>query len=575
MERTGQWVFSQAIPTDVVVEVGNSSFPLHKFMLVAKSGFIRRAILDSSASDVAEIKISDLPGGAEAFEKAARFCYGVNFEISVYNVAALRCAAEYLEMTEEHCEGNLARRTEEFVAQAALKTLPASVALLRSCEGLLPMAEELGIVQQCVDVIGLKACNESSFPTRSPPEWWATELGSLPPTSFQKILSAMKSRGASPKTLATAIAAFAERSLPDLLSRKGGAAAITTNSSSSASARQRTLLESIVSLLPPNCDAPLPIGFLCLLLRSTVSLSSSAASRRELERRIAASLDQATVGDLLSISLDVSGERVEDLDSVRRIVSLFVEQETTAGAGGVGGGLFYGGGGALCSATLQKVARIVDSFVGEIATDEELSVSKFAGLAGALPKSARRFDDDLYRAVDIYLKAHPGLEEIEREKVCSVMDPLKLSYEARLHAAQNKRLPLQIVLHALYYDQLQLRSGGAPADNHTSPAAAARSAAKGDASLAKENEVLRSELARMRMYLSDLERTQGGGGSVSKPSASAAAAVGPKKPKFFASVSRTLGKLNPFKNGSKDTSSIEESGRIGLAKPRKRRFSIS
>ncbi|URD81928.1 NPH3 family [Musa troglodytarum] len=39
------------------------------------------------------------------------------------------------------------------------------------------------------------------------------------------------------------------------------------------------------------------------------------------------------------------------------------------------------------------------------------------------------------------------------------MDPLKLSYEARLHASQNKRLPLQIVLHALCYDQLKLRSG--------------------------------------------------------------------------------------------------------------------
>lgn len=84
-----------------------------------------------------------------------------------------------------------------------------------------------------------------------------------------------------------------------------------------------------------------------------------------------------------------------NLDSVRRIVAGFAEEE--------GGGLFRGGA-ACCSATVQRVAKAVDAFVGEIAADEELSVSNFAGVASALPKSARRFDDDIYRAVDTYLK---------------------------------------------------------------------------------------------------------------------------------------------------------------------------
>ncbi|MBD4019029.1 hypothetical protein GUI04_08345, partial [Xanthomonas citri pv. citri] len=86
-------------------------------------------------------------------------------------------------------------------------------------------------------------------------------------------------------------------------------------------------------------------------------------------------------------------------------------------------------------------AKTIDAYLGEIAMVPELTISKFNGIANLVPKNARKFDDDLYRAIDIYLKAHPTLDEIEREKVCSAMDPLKLSYEARVHASQNKRLP--------------------------------------------------------------------------------------------------------------------------------------
>lgn len=128
-----------------------------QFMLVANSGYIRRKVMESERANLGCIDLSDMPGGAEVFEKAAKFCYGMNFEISVHNVAALRCAAEYLQMTENYSRGNLAERAEEFINQAAVKTLPGAVALLRSCEGsLLPMAEEVRIVQRSVDAISLK-----------------------------------------------------------------------------------------------------------------------------------------------------------------------------------------------------------------------------------------------------------------------------------------------------------------------------------------------------------------------------------------------------------------------------------
>lgn len=159
------------------------------------------------------------------------------------------------------------------------------------------------------------------------------------------------------------------------------------------------------------------------------------------------------------------------------------------------------------------------------------------------------------------MQVHPNLDELEKEKVCSVMDALKLSYEARVHASQNKRLPVQIVLHALYYDQLKIRSGAAEERDAT----AERNQLQTDVTLVRENEELRTELIRMKMYVSDLQKNGTTSSSGTKKEV--------RKSTFFSSVSKKLGKLNPFKNGSKDTSNIEDA--VDLTKPRRRRFSIS
>ncbi|KAL7201304.1 hypothetical protein ACSBR1_033078 [Camellia fascicularis] len=565
MERTGQWVFSQDIPTDVVVEVGEASFNLHKFMLVAKSNYIRKLILESKEPHLARIDLSDIPGGPEIFEKAAKFCYGVNFEITVHNVAALRCAAEYLQMADKYYDGNLAGRTEEFLSQVALTSLSGAVVVLKSCEDLLPMAEELNIVKRCVDVATSKACYEANFPSRSPPNWWTEELSILDIAFFEEIISGMKSRGAKGLTIASAIITYAERSLRDLVRDHSGSGTKSLDSDTSdVRIRQRKLLESIISLSPAE-KSVFPINFLCCLLRTAIFLRSSNSCEKELEKRISAILEHVTVDDLLVISFTFDGARLFDLESVRRIISGFVEKEKNVAV--FNGGNFR----EVCSTAMLSVTKIVDAYLGEIAQYDELSISKFNGIANLVPKTARKVDDDLYRAIDIYLKAHPNLDEIEREKVCSVMDPLKLSYEARVHASQNKRLPVQIVLHTLYYDQLKLRSGSDNNNDRRSMqpdnAITIRNQLQTDMSLVKENEALRTELLKMKMHITNLQNNQGGG----TPSKGKGGG-GHRRP-FFSSVSRTLGKLNPFKHGSKDTSNIEDV--VDITKPRRRRFSIA
>ena len=62
------------------------------------------------------------------------------------------------------------------------------------------------------------------------------------------------------------------------------------------------------------------------------------------------------------------------------------------------------GGGSPSQSAMMKVAKLVDSYLAEIAPDANLKLSKFIALAEILPDYARVVDDGLYRAIDIYLK---------------------------------------------------------------------------------------------------------------------------------------------------------------------------
>ncbi|KAM2202488.1 hypothetical protein ACFX1R_002198 [Malus domestica] len=91
-----------------------------------------------------QISLSDFPGGFETFEIATKFCYGVKIDLSSSNIVPLRCAGEYLEMTEEYSEDNLISKTERFLSQSVLKSFKESLIVLKSYERVAPLAENLG-----------------------------------------------------------------------------------------------------------------------------------------------------------------------------------------------------------------------------------------------------------------------------------------------------------------------------------------------------------------------------------------------------------------------------------------------
>lgn len=63
------------------------------------------------------------------------------------------------------------------------------------------------------------------------------------------------------------------------------------------------------------------------------------------------------------------------------------------------------------------------------------------------------------------VQLHPGLPKTEKKKVCGLMDVKKLSKGACIHAAQNDRLPLRVVVQVLFFEQLRAAGAAASGPN--------------------------------------------------------------------------------------------------------------
>eukprot|EP01018_Ginkgo_biloba_P004410 Gb_41063 [translate_table: standard] len=162
MKKRGQaWYVATQLHSDLIVEVDDVIFHLQKFPLLCRSGLLNKLIFESRDTEKDHIKVRDLPGGPETFELAAKFCLGsISVNITPRNVAALRCAAEYLQMTEDLEEGNLISRTESYLSNVVLASWLDSITVLQCCARLSPWAENLNIVQRCIESIAWKASTD-------------------------------------------------------------------------------------------------------------------------------------------------------------------------------------------------------------------------------------------------------------------------------------------------------------------------------------------------------------------------------------------------------------------------------
>ncbi|KAK8674385.1 hypothetical protein V6N13_112677 [Hibiscus sabdariffa] len=521
-----EWIFRD-VPSDITIQVNGGTFALHKFPLVSRSGRMRKLVSEHRDSDISKVELMNLPGGVESFELAAKFCYGINFEITSLNVAQLCCVSDYLEMTEEFSEDNLGSCAEEYLESIVCKNLQMCVEVLQQCENLLPLADELKIVGRCIDAIASKACAEqiaSNFSrleysssgrlhmnrqAKCEGDWWIEDLSVIRIDLYQRLIIAMKCRGVRPESIGASLLNYAQKEL-------------TKKVDSVSTIHERLVVETIIGLLPVEKLA-VPISFLFGLLRSAVMLDCTIACRLDLERRIGSQLDIATIDDLLIPSFQHGYETLFDVDTIHRILVNFSQQDDCVDDMDDVSIFESDSLHSPSQSALREVSKLVDNYLAEIAPDANLKLAQFMAIAEALPAHARTIHDGLYRAIDIYLKAHQGIQDADKKKLCKLIDFQKLSQEVGAHAAQNERLPLQSIIQVLYFEQLRLRNAlccSYADDDHNSMRhhqqwqicsgvlGSTMSPRDNYASLRRENRELKLELSRIRMRLNDLEKEQ-------------------------------------------------------------------
>lgn len=542
------WFCNGTLPSDIIVDIDGEKFHLHKFPLISKCGKITKMIEESQNTHdrIFTTSLEGVPGGADTFLILAKFCYDIKVEFTPRNIVMVYCAADYLEMTDQYGEGNLLSRSESYFQKNVLRNWKDCILSLQSCNPIIPRAEELQIISKCLNSISLMVCTDPSLfgwpmlmygSLQSPggsilwngintgarirsseSDWWFEDISYFSVALFERLIHAMEAKGIRPEILAGAIMYYSRKYLPGLGRWQGGQSGKTRTvasfSMTPAAVNQRVLLETVEKLLPHKKGKPF-CRFLLGLLRVALILGASHACLDSLERRIGMQLELATLDSLLIPSY-ADSDTLYNTDCVERIVNHFVSSEqrvTSFSPSPLNLEM------SPSSGPLRKVAKLMDSYIAEVAPDVNLKPEKIRALAQALPESSRSFHDGIYRALDIYFKAHTWLSEKDREQLCTIIDYQKLSIDACAHASHNERLPLRIVLQVLFFEQLQLRTAlasslhvldaesGAPAGPMTVPDDMASQIIQRDGwvTVVRENQVLKVDMENMRSRVGELE----------------------------------------------------------------------
>ncbi|CBI21142.3 unnamed protein product, partial [Vitis vinifera] len=469
---------SSELATDVIIIVGGVKFYLHKFPLLSKSNRLQKLVVKASEENSDEIRLVDFPGGPKAFEICAKFCYGMTVTLNAYNVVAARCAAEYLEMTEDVDRGNLIFKIEVFLNSSVFRSWKDSIIVLQTTKSLLPWSEDLKVIGRCIDSIASKTSVDPANISWSytynrklavpdkiiedgmklqeriesvPKDWWVEDICELEIDLYKRVMIAVKSKGRmDANVIGEALKTYAVRWLPDSLD------ALVSDDHTR---RNKSLVETIICLLPSDKGVGCSCSFLLKLLKVAILVGADDSQREELVKRISLKLDEASVNDLL-IRARSPQTTVYDVELVQSIVNRFVLHEKRCQDLDIseknekGTSDFILGHGPLL-----KVGKLMDGYLAEIAHDPNLTLSSFNDIVRSTPESARPIHDGLYKAIDIYLKAHQNLTKAERKKLCGLMDVKKLTMDASMHAAQNDRLPLRVVVQVLFFEQVRAAAG--------------------------------------------------------------------------------------------------------------------
>ncbi|KAK4797691.1 hypothetical protein SAY86_030017 [Trapa natans] len=451
----------------VQLMICDEPFMMDLELLAAKSEKIASLFEDKNYGGKVSCALRDIPTDTETFKIVARFCHGLDPQLSAENVIPLICLASHLRMTENLTPNNLLSQALDFFESRILPSWNETLRALRMSEKVLQQAASLGLIDACLESIVAKvmidprllgkpvkssrseSCNgeeEDDEVDEFKPNarrklfvdgWQLEDLAALPVHFYEPIMNAIKLHGVPLEYVAASLCAH--------MTRWVGAAGFSEGEESISFHKrnsQREAIEAIERLLPHE-KGLLPCPVLFQMLRYSISLEARCECRDGLEGRIGRQLDQAKVKDLLIPCEGYAKEGKYNIGSVKRILKNFYSNCTSSDLVGI-----------------TRVADLMEDFLAEAAADRDLDVNKFVSLAEmstAASLGNDRSSDGIYKAVDIFLDRHGYLTDSEREEACRVLDCRKMSQEACRHAAQNERLPLRVVVQVLFMEQLKLR----------------------------------------------------------------------------------------------------------------------
>lgn len=281
--------------------------------------------------DKDRISLHDIPGGAEAFENAVRFLYGKSVPLTSTNVAALRCAAEYLEMNDSLGDGSLVAKTEHYLNLVVVSSWNDSIAVLRSCSDLKPWAEELEIVRRCSESVawkastnphGLRSSYSNSGGRDAARGWWFDDVCNLYIDTFSSVINAMISKGVDSTTVTAVVVQYSEKWLG--LRKDSKPSEFSRDFASKAQINNRAILQGIVSLLPMKS---ISCKFLLKLLHVACAVNAGAMCKTDLARRIGTQLEKVTADELLTAANCAVNDALYDIDVVQQIVEYYLREQ--------------------------------------------------------------------------------------------------------------------------------------------------------------------------------------------------------------------------------------------------------
>ncbi|KAL2316568.1 hypothetical protein Fmac_030444 [Flemingia macrophylla] len=458
------WSQQTGLPVSVRVRVKDKMFNLHKFPLTSKSGYFKKMLNDTSEVELPET----FPGGPETFEMIASFIYGSSTLIDPFNVVALRCAAEFLEMTEDHCSGNLCERFDLYMNQVVLQSWDDTLIALQRCQMLLPWSEDLLIVSRCIESLAFMACMEVLDPERmrdtpvvtveelTSQAWsseimkdavsqdlWMKDLIALPFDFFKRVIGSLRKQGMKEKYVSPIIVFYANKWVLSKKTRQFWESSCDKIGEGGINSKASVILQGVVDLLPVGDKARkvIPVGFYFALLSRSIELGLRTESKAKLQDQITSLLHFSQVEDfLLPESGTESMSSCMELVTMESIISAYVASNSHLNH--------------TPEASNCRVAELWDSYLFNVAADPGLIPKRFVELIERIPPSYRQNHYPLYKTINNFLKKHPGISQDDKGAVCKYLDCQRLSQEACIEAVQNELMPLRLIVQALFVQQL-------------------------------------------------------------------------------------------------------------------------